>query len=275
MYERVGTRPGSISPLQLFALVTIASAIFLNTAPYIGLVTNTSKSDKPATIAEVPSPLDKPAAYVVARAKLQNTKPKSVTAHAQVQPRDGSPALEESTAAESAPWPKKEKSMTAAALPLPHPAPRQGAARLTFTTPPVPVPAAKQTRSGISRSAAPPLPTRAPKEVRSRIAESALQQTGQASWYTLDSPTANGENMDDAALTAAHNFLPFGTKVLIENIANGRSVVVRINDRGPFVAGRIIDPSKAAAEALDFIAAGVADVRLSEIYDAVASAGRE
>jgi hypothetical protein len=98
MYERAGTRPGSISPLQLFALVTIASAIFLNTAPYIGLVTNTSKSDKPATIAEVPSPLDKPAAHVVARAKLQNTKPKSVTAHAQVQPRDGSPALEESTA---------------------------------------------------------------------------------------------------------------------------------------------------------------------------------
>ena len=58
--------------------------------------------------------------------------------------------------------------------------------------------------------------------------------------------------MDDAALTAAHGFLPFGTKVLIENIANGHSVVVRINDRGPFVAGRIIDLSKAAAEALDF-----------------------
>jgi integrase len=110
---------------------------------------------------------------VVARAKLQNTKPKSVTAHAQVQPRDGSPALEESTAAESAPWPNK-KSMTAAALHLTHPAPSKGAARLTFTTPLLPVPAAKQTRSGISRPAAPPLPTRAPKEVRSRIAESAL-----------------------------------------------------------------------------------------------------
>ena len=81
--------------------------------------------------------------------------------------------------------------------------------------------------------------------------------------------------MDDVALTAAHNSLPFGTKVLIENIANGRSVVVRINDRGPFVAGRIIDLSKAAVEKLDFIAAGMADVRLSVIYDAVASAGRE
>jgi rare lipoprotein A len=79
--------------------------------------------------------------------------------------------------------------------------------------------------------------------------------------------------MDDAALTAAHNFLPFGTKVRIENIANGRSVVVRINDRGPFIAGRLIDLSKAAAEALDVVAAGVADVRLSVIYDTVANAG--
>jgi rare lipoprotein A len=72
--------------------------------------------------------------------------------------------------------------------------------------------------------------------------------------------------MDDAALTAAHNFLPFGTKVLIENVANGHSVVVRINDRGPFVAGRIIDLSKAAAEAIDLIPTGVTDVRVSVIY---------
>ena len=81
--------------------------------------------------------------------------------------------------------------------------------------------------------------------------------------------------MDDAALTAAHKFLPFGTKVRIENIANGRSVVVRINDRGPFVAGRIIDLSKGAAEALDIMAAGVVDVRLKVIYDTVASAGAD
>jgi rare lipoprotein A len=77
--------------------------------------------------------------------------------------------------------------------------------------------------------------------------------------------------MDGAALTAAHRFLPFGTKVRIENVTNARSVVVRINDRGPFVAGRIIDVSKAAAEALDMIADGVADVRLS-VYDTVANA---
>jgi peptidoglycan lytic transglycosylase len=271
MNELAGTRPESISRLQWFALVTIAGAIFLNTAPYIGLLTNTPNFDKHSTIAKAPPT---PAAHVVARAEVQTTKPESVTGRAWIQPRDASAALEEATAAESAPSPKDEKSMTAEALPVPHSAPKQGSARPTFTTPPLPVPASKQTRSAISRSEAPPLPTRAPKEVRPRIAGIALQQTGRASWYTLDSPTANGENMDDAALTAAHNFLPFGTKVLIENIANGRSVVVRINDRGPFVAGRIIDLSKAAAEALEMIADGVADVRLSVIYDTVASAGR-
>jgi len=111
--------------------------------------------------------------------------------------------------------------------------------------------------------------------VRSRLGGNALQQAGRASWYTLDSLTASGEKMDDVALTAAHNSLPFGTKVLIENIANNRSVVVRINDRGPFVGGRIIDLSKAAAEALEMIADGVADVRLRVIYDAVASADSE
>src|SRR5215471_867794 len=90
-------------------------------------------------------------------------------------------------------------------------------------------------------------------------------QVGHASWYALHSRTASGEQMDPDELTAAHRSLPFGTRVLVENIANGRSVVVRINDRGPFVGGRIIDLSKAAAEALDFIPAGMTDVRLSVI----------
>jgi rare lipoprotein A len=259
MHERAGTRPSSIS-LRLFALVTIASAIFLNTAPYMGLLTNKPNFDTPATTAEAPPAPDKAAPRMAARAEMQSTKPKSATTRAWVQPGDSSP------------WPKKEKFMSAEALPPPHPAPK-ASAMLIFTAPSLPVPAPKRARSPISRSDAPPLPMRAPKEVRSRIAGSALQQTGRASWYSLDSPTASGEKMDDGALTAAHNFLPFGTKVHIENIANGRLVVVRINDRGPFVAGRIIDLSKAAAEALDIMAAGVADVRLSVIYDTVASAG--
>jgi rare lipoprotein A len=252
MHERAGTRPSSIS-LRL-ALATLAGAIFLNTAPYIRLLTNAPKFDKPATIAETPLAPHRAMARVMARAEIQSTKPESATTSARVRPREKSMGAE------------------AEALPLPPPAP-QPSATLTFTAPPPPVPAPKPTRSAISRSDAPPLPTRVPKEVRSGIAGGAPQQIGRASWYSLDSPTASGEKMDDDALTAAHNFLPFGTKVHIENIASGRSVVVRINDRGPFVAGRIIDLSKAAAKALDIMAAGVADVRLSVIYDTVASAG--
>ena len=258
MHERAGTRSGNISPLQLFALLTIAGAVFIKTAPHIGPLTSAPKSDNPATIAEATP--DEPTARLVARAELQKTKLKSATARAWVQPGDDWSPLEETPAAES----RSKIVMTAVALPLPHPAPKRGSAMLTFTAPPLPVAAPKHTQS--AKSDAPPLLKRAPQEVRTKGAGSALQQIGRASWYTLDSPTASGEKMDDAALTAAHNFLPFGTKVLIENVANGHSVVVRINDRGPFVAGRIIDLSKAAAEALDFIPTGVTDVRLSVIY---------
>jgi rare lipoprotein A len=253
MHERAGTRSGNTSPLQLFALL-IAGAVFLKTAPHIGPLITAPKSDNPATIAEAP------VARLVARAELQKTKTKSATARAWVQPRDAAPPLEETTAAQS----RSKIVMTAVALPLPQPAPKQGSAMLTFTAPPLPVTAPKQARS--AKADASPLPKRASQEVRTKGAGSALQQTGRASWYSLDSPTANGEKMDDAALTAAHNSLPFGTKVLIENVANGHSVVVRINDRGPFVAGRIVDLSKAAAEALDLIPAGVTDVRLSVIH---------
>jgi rare lipoprotein A len=69
--------------------------------------------------------------------------------------------------------------------------------------------------------------------------------------------------MDPTELTAAHRSLPFGTKVLVENLSNGRSVVVRINDRGPFIGGRIIDLSKAAASSIGMIDAGTAKVRVT------------
>jgi peptidoglycan lytic transglycosylase len=91
----------------------------------------------------------------------------------------------------------------------------------------------------------------------------ASAETGRASWYALTSQTASGERCDPGALTAAHRSLPFGTKVRVENLNNGRSVVVRINDRGPFVSGRIIDLTKAAAGRLGFIESGVASVRLT------------
>ena len=88
-------------------------------------------------------------------------------------------------------------------------------------------------------------------------------QLGHASWYSLPAnTTANGEQMNPNDLTAAHRSLPFGTRVLVENLSNGRSVVVRINDRGPFIGGRIIDLSKAAAASIGMIAAGTAKVRV-------------
>jgi rare lipoprotein A len=69
--------------------------------------------------------------------------------------------------------------------------------------------------------------------------------------------------MQADALAAAHRTLPFGTKVRVENLDNGRSVVVRINDRGPFISGRVIDLTRGAARELGMIDSGVADVRLT------------
>jgi len=78
----------------------------------------------------------------------------------------------------------------------------------------------------------------------------------------LPSKTANGEQVDKDDLTAAHPTLPFGTNVEIKNLDNGRKITVRVNDRGPFVGGRIIDVSKAAAQTLDMIVDGTATVRI-------------
>jgi rare lipoprotein A (peptidoglycan hydrolase) len=96
-------------------------------------------------------------------------------------------------------------------------------------------------------------------------------ETGRASWYQLDSKTASGEPMDATALTAAHPTLPLGTQVRVVNLDNDRAVVVRINDRGPFAKGRVIDLSRAAAVALDMIEAGVAEVRVTPIAGVIAS----
>ncbi|KZK97493.1 RlpA-like protein precursor [Pseudovibrio sp. Ad14] len=88
-------------------------------------------------------------------------------------------------------------------------------------------------------------------------------QCGEASWYALTSQTASGEMMDPAKLTAAHLTLPMGTRVLVTNLSNGKSLTVRINDRGPYAQNRLIDLSKAAASKLGFIQSGVTHVRIS------------
>jgi rare lipoprotein A len=89
--------------------------------------------------------------------------------------------------------------------------------------------------------------------------------SGAASWYGgkfHGRLTANGERYDMNKLTAAHKTLPFGTKVRVTNRANGKSVVVRINDRGPYVGGRAIDLSRGAATAVGMLHSGVAKVKL-------------
>jgi peptidoglycan lytic transglycosylase len=92
----------------------------------------------------------------------------------------------------------------------------------------------------------------------------ASAQNGIASIYAYSgSRTASGEHMSPGGLTAAHRTLPFGTMVRVTNQSSGRSVVVRINDRGPFVGGRIIDLSPAAARALGF--SGLANVSVDVI----------
>lgn len=93
----------------------------------------------------------------------------------------------------------------------------------------------------------------------------ASKTDGLASYYAdkyQGRKTANGEIFDTAKLTAAHKTLPFGTRVRVTNLQNGKSVVVRVNDRGPFVAGRVIDLSPAAARKLDMLRAGVVKVKL-------------
>jgi rare lipoprotein A len=102
--------------------------------------------------------------------------------------------------------------------------------------------------------------------------EAPLPETGHASWYDLSTKTASGEDMDGDQLTAAHPTLPLGARVKVENLDNGRAVVVRINDRGPFAKDRIIDLSKAAAEQLGMIEDGVAKVRVSPLAGQVAEA---
>lgn len=89
--------------------------------------------------------------------------------------------------------------------------------------------------------------------------------SGMASYYGYGGRTANGERHNAAAMTAAHRTLPFGTRVRVTNTSNGRSIVVRINDRGPFVRGRVIDVSTGAAEALGFRSRGVAKVELAVV----------
>jgi peptidoglycan lytic transglycosylase len=88
---------------------------------------------------------------------------------------------------------------------------------------------------------------------------------GLASFYTEGTRTASGEKFDTNELTAAHPTLPFGTRLRVTNVANGQSVTVRINDRGPYVPGRVVDVSYSAARTLGMVGGGVAKVKLDVV----------
>jgi peptidoglycan lytic transglycosylase len=117
------------------------------------------------------------------------------------------------------------------------------------------------------RESATAAPTPAPVVVaRPAPAAPRVVQTGAASWYGQahhGKKTASGEAFDMYALTAAHRSLPLGTRIRVTNVANGRAIDVRINDRGPAIPGRIIDLSYGAARALGAVGDGVLRVRIA------------
>jgi peptidoglycan lytic transglycosylase len=88
---------------------------------------------------------------------------------------------------------------------------------------------------------------------------------GVASFYTEGTKTANGEKFNTLDLTAAHPTLPFGTKLRVTNVKTGQAVTVRVNDRGPYVPGRVVDVSYSAADALGMVGKGIAKVKLDVV----------
>jgi len=90
-------------------------------------------------------------------------------------------------------------------------------------------------------------------------------QFGKASWYAMTSLTASGERANPNAMTVAHRSLKFGTRILVTNLRNSQSVVLCVNDRGPFIKNRIVDVTKAAAHKLGFVKSGWTDVRVDVI----------
>jgi rare lipoprotein A len=125
-----------------------------------------------------------------------------------------------------------------------------------------PAPVEKPVEKKVATATAAPKAAAEASSITTKVA--APRQSGMASYYGNESgsQTASGARFIASAMTAAHRSLPFGTKVLVTNKSNGRSVVVTINDRGPFVGGRIIDLSTGAAGAIGMLGAGVAPVSL-------------
>ncbi|MGQ9818665.1 MAG: septal ring lytic transglycosylase RlpA family protein [Candidatus Kapaibacteriales bacterium] len=107
-----------------------------------------------------------------------------------------------------------------------------------------------------------------PKTSQEAVTSDSFFEEGLASYYSdafIGKTTASGEIYSPNEFTAAHKFLPFGTIIRVRNLSNGKEVIVRINDRGPLIKGRVIDLSRSAAETIDLISSGVAKVQIEVI----------
>ena len=157
-------------------------------------------------------------------------------------------------------------------VPAPQPMPIEVAAAPTPAISPRPVAVIEREETMLDRQ------DRAADAVRTPVAGPVFDQVGLASWYGErfhGRQTANGEVFDMHAMSAAHPSLPLPSLVQVVNLANNREVVVRVNDRGPFVDGRIIDLSRRAADLLDFVDAGETRVRLRYLGPAPVGGGAE
>jgi rare lipoprotein A len=129
-------------------------------------------------------------------------------------------------------------------------------------------PSARQARLEDKREPAAtirPVVARTGKPTPLHPADAEFASLGLASFYSEGQQTANGEQFDPNAMTAAHRTLPFGTRLRVTSLATGRSVMVRVNDRGPYVSGRVVDVSYSAAESLGIVGRGVAKVKLDVV----------
>jgi rare lipoprotein A len=126
-------------------------------------------------------------------------------------------------------------------------------------------------------------PTQQPYIINDQVyypvrSSSGFNETGVASWYGPDfngHSTSNGETYDMYGATAAHKLLPMNTMLLVSNLENGKNTIVRVNDRGPFVQGRILDLSYTAAKKLDIVGNGTAKVQVTALAKANADSGEE
>jgi peptidoglycan lytic transglycosylase len=122
-----------------------------------------------------------------------------------------------------------------------------------------------QTRVSFNRQAAVARTKHAARRTVKRATAAANRSYGVASFYEHDTQTASGEKFNPNELTAAHPTLPFGTRLRVTDVTTGRSVTVRVNDRGPYIPGRIVDVSSAAAETLGITERGVTKVKLDVV----------